>query len=756
MEPRLTWRHPVEVPLIPTTTDPFTALQSLEPQSLAILVGAGISVDEPSHMPTASEFMRMFYEACLPASCDKELFTNAGLRFEAVVDVLQHWFDPALNILDIFRGDRPNRNHRHLISLASRGALIVTTNFDTLIEAAASNTLSYKTRISSQDFSDFASDEHCRSRPSEVWHLHGAVTDPRSGADCRETIIASIRDCWRSQDMFRLEQSKGHALRRTLLERDLVVLGYSGSDDYDISPALEDSPSQRRLVWVKHAFGDVPPIPPVVDMYPSGESWYREPYANSLATMLSKQIRPKGGVCILHCDAGTALQSLVSLPIARETSPTQNAAETSQPRSEASDNSIEAWHSHFLAYGRQHFPGPPSRYLLAALLCDQAGLYDERKRLLDEFPALQYRLDPSVTHSEFGAWFHLFSMTAASHVSGLERLLRNPEIDALMGESPELKVLFLEARGKAHYGAEQYDIAIKYLKECLHLRQASGLLRDIEVPEHELAHALFAKNFPARKFKRAYSMAEQSLRSALRAFHPEGICRALLLLARINEERGRIADAGEQYQRACDAAYRSGQDRLIAISCGEYGIHLLTDITKYSSEEMVKRVRPLLEDLDDKLQKSVQVLEQFFERQRRSIADEMMRAVRGLLERDLAQEPPKIKEGDRVRCERCSSLLARAFRIHYRQQHWRELVLIASNLSDCLALLGERQRSLLADCTVFQVCTNIRDLETLTMALSRIKQRAPREFPGIENSSLEDESFVRFVQRELLDRGVLI
>jgi tetratricopeptide (TPR) repeat protein len=49
-----------------------------------------------------------------------------------------------------------------------------------------------------------------------------------------------------------LEGNKRKFLKRMLEERTVVVLGYSGSDDFDINPVILDTASAHRLVWIDH------------------------------------------------------------------------------------------------------------------------------------------------------------------------------------------------------------------------------------------------------------------------------------------------------------------------------------------------------------------------------------------------------------------------------------------------------------------------------------------------------------------------
>jgi hypothetical protein len=56
------------------------------------------------------------------------------------------------------------------------------------------------------------------------------------------------------EDALRLERSKHAALERWVRNRTLVVLGYSGCDDFDVVPSLASVIHRcRHVVWVAHS-----------------------------------------------------------------------------------------------------------------------------------------------------------------------------------------------------------------------------------------------------------------------------------------------------------------------------------------------------------------------------------------------------------------------------------------------------------------------------------------------------------------------
>src|ERR1051326_168345 len=113
-------------------------------------VGAGISANSPTNFPLAGaitwslletiasdqETLKVLTELADPERADKR---NPGdyIRFELLLDVIQLLADNELELLrfvDIFQ--KPNALHLLLAQRAMAGDVVITTNFDCLIEEA--------------------------------------------------------------------------------------------------------------------------------------------------------------------------------------------------------------------------------------------------------------------------------------------------------------------------------------------------------------------------------------------------------------------------------------------------------------------------------------------------------------------------------------------------------------------------------------------------------------------------------------------
>ena len=101
------------------------------------LVGAGISMDSPTNMPSAREIVKSLLELCAPSEELENLLTLDLLRYELIVEKIQGIFDEELKFMDYLElVTNPNLIHFFLANSIINGHFVVTTNFDYLIERA--------------------------------------------------------------------------------------------------------------------------------------------------------------------------------------------------------------------------------------------------------------------------------------------------------------------------------------------------------------------------------------------------------------------------------------------------------------------------------------------------------------------------------------------------------------------------------------------------------------------------------------------
>lgn len=233
---------------------------------LCFLVGAGISVDKPCSLPTGYDFTLFALRSLIPEEKHNTILAlmDAGregaqgvgdfLRFEQLMQYIQGWFDPDLHILDCFAVRKtPNLNHLFLAHMINLHHLVFTTNFDNMIEYSLLKTQTPKHRIVpviyKSDWETSINENDCC-----VYKLHGSLLDFRTGYDCRNTLQATLEQIARMKEgnVFTLEAWKLKILQKSVQTRNLVILGYSGLDDFDILPTLWSISSSKKLIWISH------------------------------------------------------------------------------------------------------------------------------------------------------------------------------------------------------------------------------------------------------------------------------------------------------------------------------------------------------------------------------------------------------------------------------------------------------------------------------------------------------------------------
>lgn len=236
----------------------------------AFLVGAGISIPAPSSLMSGFAFLEALIRRLarsqrtrtrLMSLTDSERpdRKNNGdfLRFEGLMQIVYENSDPRLDVLSLLADNTtPNENHFVLAELIRLGHPVLTTNFDSLIEIASEQMNHPCSVLSSlDDFTAFGPLTGSVSLP--LFKLHGSLKrfDGTQWLDARSTVQATLQTVGRSGEAMNLEPDKHRVFREVLQNHDLIILGYSGYDDFDIGPMIRDTVSSKRLLWCNHHLG---------------------------------------------------------------------------------------------------------------------------------------------------------------------------------------------------------------------------------------------------------------------------------------------------------------------------------------------------------------------------------------------------------------------------------------------------------------------------------------------------------------------
>jgi tetratricopeptide (TPR) repeat protein/NAD-dependent SIR2 family protein deacetylase len=211
-----------------------------------VFCGAGISLR--SGLPLAGEFVSYIVDRIGLTKEQATAVVNSGLPFEAFVETLRGMTDTNV-LLGAFAAQEPNTNHRLIAKLAKAGKLsiICTTNFDRLIEIA----LESEDLKAGRDYKVFHTLEvlsriDWADGKIRVIKLHGSVED-------RENMAITLRQVARKD----LTEQRRHVIEQVFSTGGhsvVLVLGYSCSDEFDISPQIRSlSPNRLKTVFfVQH------------------------------------------------------------------------------------------------------------------------------------------------------------------------------------------------------------------------------------------------------------------------------------------------------------------------------------------------------------------------------------------------------------------------------------------------------------------------------------------------------------------------
>jgi hypothetical protein len=213
-----------------------------------VLIGSGVSIWQPTNLPTGKDFVDQLFKLIFPESFllnntetryimedyfkgnyDKNI---PGLPFEVLFEGCPNQKKVLHVIKHMFSTNNYNPIHKVLVEhfLSCGFSAIITTNYDICLDAILKSAyaISQVSRIVTQD--DITSNEKI------YFKIHGTADDVKG-----ETLVFSL-----SQES-RLPEWKRALLYKLLNQRSLLIIGYSGSD-FEICPELFFMPV-KEIFW---------------------------------------------------------------------------------------------------------------------------------------------------------------------------------------------------------------------------------------------------------------------------------------------------------------------------------------------------------------------------------------------------------------------------------------------------------------------------------------------------------------------------
>lgn len=252
-------------------------LDNLKRGELCIFAGAGISFN--SGIPIVGRIKRYIFEKLCKNEEEREMFLSSRIPFEVFVEILFRTYHPpfynkqdqqgemketlikeilheafALLSHDTTRHDeffklfnheayQPNRNHYFIAEMLRNGItrFAVTTNFDLLIEKA------YK-EITGEELPVY----FLVSSGKQIFYEYPCLLKLHGGCQQPDTIQTTIDKIASNQAKERCMGMVDHIFKSGK-HSTVMVLGYSFSDVFDISPSIEEIKSPGKyVVNIKH------------------------------------------------------------------------------------------------------------------------------------------------------------------------------------------------------------------------------------------------------------------------------------------------------------------------------------------------------------------------------------------------------------------------------------------------------------------------------------------------------------------------
>ncbi|MFX1374281.1 MAG: tetratricopeptide repeat protein [Promethearchaeota archaeon] len=232
-----------------------------EDSKYSIIAGAGCSIDAPSNLPTGNKMMEEIIKFTCAKSEIENLLNIEGLRFETLLEIIRKLLDNDLKILEYLEQcDKPNSIHHSLAEMINRGHYVITTNFDFLIEHAIiesnKNNDPIFSVITEHDYKQYENIfDHLNTGKKFLFKIHGSTKDiltNRSTKDYFVSLIHKIGSYKSEFNLFFVEPYKGVLFNKLLNKAVIIIIGYSGLNDFDIIPILKKYHKMKRIIWVNH------------------------------------------------------------------------------------------------------------------------------------------------------------------------------------------------------------------------------------------------------------------------------------------------------------------------------------------------------------------------------------------------------------------------------------------------------------------------------------------------------------------------
>lgn len=246
-------------------------LQNISNNKTIFFCGAGIS--RHSSVPLVYDIKSKILDCLMLPDIEKNIILSYPMPFEAFMEIMIEKIDSD-TLFNIFDIGEVNTNHVLLAKLAKTGRLklILTTNFDTLIENALKAENVPFRLIYKNSHLKFIND---KSNIVKVIKIHGSIHDKNNMAITIKNIAQKNVMDFRKALFDKIIKNRNYS--------NLVILGYSCSDVFDLNLFFENNKKKNKIVYyVEH--NSKKSIPSIKDISEKKEP---NPFANYQGNLIT-------------------------------------------------------------------------------------------------------------------------------------------------------------------------------------------------------------------------------------------------------------------------------------------------------------------------------------------------------------------------------------------------------------------------------------------------------------------------------------
>lgn len=520
----------------------------IEKQKLAVFYGAGISINPPSNLPSGAMLRKTIVKKLIDVDLLEDetrirleegvvkrehvvynKFGELHYPFEAFIQTLDSNAPIIDTILEIYSKGEPNKNHILLAELIKKGYLknVLTTNFEVKIEEALerpclSGDKIWKREVDFKIFSnefEFLSTDFLSLKIPIILKIHGTIEDKDSIRATLEAVSRrELREA-RSRVLLYFFQKAKH---------DILIVGYSVSDDFDINPVLRSLKSDNRIFLIKHSRAGAKQ-----GIYP-----LEDPFKNF-----------KGD--IICYDTDEIINYIWNIFVGKTWEEHQASKDWK--------NEIEDW-SKGLHEG--------SRLFLAAQILHDIQEYMWAEKLYMQSLKYFERLGDQIRIA-----YPIYHLAKILQIRGnydeAEKLYKQTlEIVRKINDYPRI-VDSLHQIATIHYLKGNYDDALNLYMESIEIKERIRDHSGIAASLHQVARIWQRRG----NYSRAEKLYEKSLKISRRIGDLKGIAKSLHQLAIIQQTRANYDEAKKLYKQSLKIVERLGEQAEIASS-----LHQLANI----------------------------------------------------------------------------------------------------------------------------------------------------------------------------------